>query len=101
MNVSYSPEAIDDLHRLRNFIEAENPYAAQKVAARILKGINQLKTFPLLGTAVSRAPDPESVRDLVIGSYLARYLVREEEIYVLRIWHQKEDRFQENLNGIK
>ena len=93
MNTRYSLEAIEDLRRLREFIEENNPAAAQRAAAAILKGLSQLKSFPLLGTKVSRAPNPESVRDLVIGDYLARYLVHEKEIYVLRIWHQKENRF--------
>jgi len=93
MNTRYSLEAVEDLRRLREFIEENNPAAAQRAAAAILKGLSQLKSFPLLGTKVSRAPNPESVRDLVIGDYLARYLVHEKEIYVLRIWHQKENRF--------
>ncbi len=92
MNVRYSLEAVADLRRLRGFIEEKNPAAAPRAASTILRGINQLKAFPLLGTKVLRAPDPESVRDLVIGNYLARYLVYEKDIYVLRIWHQKENR---------
>ena len=93
MKVRYSPEAVGDLLRLREFIEFKNPRAAQKAATTIMKGVAQLKEFPLLGTKVERSPNPESVRDLVIGNYLARYLVHETEIYVLRIWHHKEDRF--------
>lgn len=93
MNVRYSPEAVGDLRRLREFIETKNPRAARKAAATILQGIAQLKSFPLLGTKVARAPNPEAVRDLVIGNCLARYLVHEQEIYVLRISHHREDRF--------
>lgn len=93
MNVSYSREAVRDLRRLREFIEVKNPGAAQKASFTILKGIAQLRDFPLLGTKVERAPNPEAVRDLVIGNFLARYLAHETEIYVLRIWHQREDRF--------
>jgi len=93
MNVRYSPEAVQDLRRLREFIEVKNPRAAQKAASTILKGIHQLESFPMLGTKVLRAPNPEIVRDLVIGNYLVRYLVHEKEVYVLRIWHQREDRF--------
>lgn len=93
MILRYSLEAVEDLRRLREFIEEKNPAAARSAAATILKGLNQLKSFPLLGTKVSRAPDPGAVRDLVIGDYLARYLVHEKEIYVLRVWHQKENRF--------
>ena len=93
MNVRYSREAVGDLRRLCEFIEVKNPRAAQKAAATILKGIAQLKGFPSLGTKVERAPNPEAVRDLVIGNNLARYVVHETEIYVLRIWHHREDRF--------
>lgn len=93
MNVRYSREAVGDLRRLREFIEVKNPRAVQNAAVTILKGIAQLKQFPLLGTTVERAPHPEAVRDLAIGNYLARYLVHETEIYVLRIWHHREDRF--------
>jgi plasmid stabilization system protein ParE len=93
MNVRYSLEAVEDLRRLREFIEEKNPATAQRAASTILKGINQLKAFPMLGAKVARAPNPESVRDLVIGNYLARYLVHEKEIYVLRIWHQRENCF--------
>lgn len=92
MNIFYSPEAIDDLKRLRQFIGLNNLQAAQRAAESILKGISQLHSFPLLGTEVPLAPDPEMVRDLVIGKYIARYLVGSTEIYVLRIWHHKENR---------
>ena len=93
MNISYSPEAVEDLQRLREFIEVKNPQAARKAATSIINGINQLKSFPLIGTEVALAPDPEAIRDIVIGKYIARYLVFENDIYVLRIWHHKENRF--------
>ncbi|OIO56183.1 MAG: plasmid stabilization protein [Alphaproteobacteria bacterium CG_4_10_14_0_2_um_filter_63_37] len=92
MNILYAPEAIEDLQCLRGFIAPNNPLAAQQAAAAILKGIAQLRTFPLLGAEVRRAPKPEMVRDLVIGRYIARYLVGRNEIHVLRIWHHKESR---------
>ena len=93
MNVRYSREAVHDLRRVREFIEEKNPRAAQKAAAMILTGIARLKEFPLLGTQVDRAPDPQAVRDFVIGNYLVRYLVHEAEIFVLRVWHHREERF--------
>ena len=92
MRISYSPESIEDLWRLREFIEIKNPRAAQKMAASILKGIRQLKLFPYMGVEVPRAPNPEMIRDLIIGNYIVRYLVNSEEVYVLRVWHHKEDR---------
>ncbi len=92
MRISYTLEAIDDLKRLREFIEVENPLAAQRVATSILKGISQLKMFPYLGVEVQQAPNPEMVRDLLIGNYITRYLIRSEKIDILRVWHHKEER---------
>lgn len=92
MKISYSPESVDDLMRLREFIENKNPRAAQKIALFLHKGISQLKTFPYLGVEVELAPDPEVIRDLIIGNYIARYLIHSEQIYILRVWHHKEER---------
>ena len=92
MKISYSPESIRDLMRVREFIEIKNPYAAQKMATSISKGIYQLKTFPFLGMEVELAPEPEKIRDLIIGNYIVRYLIHAEHIYILRVWHHKEER---------
>ncbi len=91
MRITYTLEAIHDLKKLREFIEVKNPSAAQRIATAILKGIDQLKTFPYLGAEVQQAPDPEMVRDLIIGNYIARYLIRSNEINILRVWHHKEE----------
>ena len=92
MKISYSPESIGDLIRVREFIEIKNPYATQKMAAPISKGISQLKKFPYLGVEVELAPKPEMIRDLIIGNYIVRYLIHSEQIYILRVWHHKEER---------
>jgi len=90
MKIDYSPESITDLVRLREFIEKENPPAARRIANLILEGIDKLKVFPKMGLPVQRAPDPEIIRDLYIGQYTIRYLVNDESIYILRLWHAKE-----------
>lgn len=90
MRVSYSPESIDDLIRLRDFIKDKNPVAAQRIANELLDGINKLKLFPKIGLPVFRAADPQSIRDLYIGNYTVRYLIGNNEIYILRLWHGKE-----------
>ncbi len=91
MKVSYSEEAIQDLARLREFIEIKNSSAAQRAAISLKKSISQLKEFPRIGVKVGSAPDPDIIRDLIIGNYLARYLITEKVIYILRIWHHKEN----------
>ena len=92
MKILYTPESIDDLTRLREFIQVKNPEAASRIAKSIIKGISQLKTFPYIGVEVRQSPNPEVIRDLIIGNYVVRYLIKSEEINILRIWHHREDR---------
>jgi plasmid stabilization system protein ParE len=88
----YSPAALADLVRLREFIAAKNPAAAQRISKELLNGIEPLKRFPWLGTEVRQAPDPKIIRDLVVDRYIVRYLVAEKTIFILRVWHHREDR---------
>ena len=90
MMLQYSPESIADLTRLREFIAEKNPIAAQRIAGELLEGIKKLEDFPQIGIPVSRAPDPDKIRDLYIGKYVVRYLVTVDAIYILRLWHTKE-----------
>ena len=91
MNLRFSPEAVEDLIRLRKFIEEKNPTAAQRVANDLLLGLEKLKVFPDIGLKVERAFDPKRIRDLFVGSYTVRYLIGDGEVVVLRIWHGKEN----------
>jgi len=91
MSIQYSQEAIDDFVRLREFIAVKNPYAAKHVAEKLLSGIEKLKVFPEIGLPVQRAPQPEKIRDLFITNYTVRYLIGDDSIFILRVWHDKEN----------
>jgi plasmid stabilization system protein ParE len=95
MNLRFAREAIEDLVRLRKFIEKNNPVAAQRIAKDLLLGMEKLRVFPEIGLKVARAFEPYRIRDLFIGDYTARYLIGDGEIVVLRIWHGKE--IEQNL----
>ena len=90
MKLIYTPESIEDLKRLREFIAIKNPQVASKIGNTLLTSIRKLKDFPRLGVEVNAAPNPEIIRDLVVGNYIARYLVLESAIHILRVWHHKE-----------
>jgi plasmid stabilization system protein ParE len=91
MNVHYSREAMLDLVRLRKFITDHNPIAAKRIASELLTAIEKLKVFPRMGVCVGRSPDPEAVRDLFIDQYTVRYLLTTSDIFILRVWHDKEE----------
>ena len=91
MKVKYSPESIEDLQRVVEFVENKNPYAARRIAIDIQEGVDRLKRFPKIGLPVLKATDSEKIRDLYFGGYTVRYLIAENTIYVLRVWHNKEN----------
>jgi len=72
VKIVYTPEPIEDLVRLRAFIERNNPHAAGKIASSLLEGIRKLKRLPQMGMQVSKAPNPELMRDLILGDYVVR-----------------------------
>ncbi|MBC3767146.1 type II toxin-antitoxin system RelE/ParE family toxin [Neptunicella marina] len=91
MNVKYSPESIGDLQRVVEFLENKNPFAARRIAIDLQEGVQKLKQFSQIGLPVLKASDPERIRDLYVGQYTVRYLITDEIIYILRIWHGKEN----------
>ncbi len=91
MKARYSPESISDLQRVVEFVEVENPFAARRIAVDLQEGIAKLKQFPKIGLSVLKAPEPEQIRDLYVGNYTVRYLILDEAIYILRVWHNKEN----------
>ena len=89
MELQFTHSAQRDLVRLREFIADRNPRAAQEVSQRLVTAIKRLVDQPRMGVPVSGFP---GVRDLVAGDYVVRYLLRDNVIHVLYVWHEKENR---------
>jgi plasmid stabilization system protein ParE len=92
LKLIYSKSAVSDLTRLKEFIFKVDPLAASRLIDLLLKRMELLITFPEIGVPVSKAPKPSSVRDLFVGRYVVRYLISNNLVTILRIWHEKEDR---------
>ena len=92
MILRWTPEAVNDLARLRAFIGDKNPAAAKRAALRILEAAAVLREQPELGRAV----EEEDFRDLVArfggGAYVLRYRVDPDAVVIARVWHSREGR---------
>jgi len=55
-----------------------------------VESIHKLIEAPRIGRPVVDIPG--EVRELVVGKYVVRYEVRKTVLYILRIWHGKENR---------
>ena len=89
MKLIFSKAAVHDLVRLRDFIAQHSPEAAQRVAQRLRGAIQRLVDTPQIGRPVANMLG--EIRELIFGKYVVRYEVRQQYLYILRIWHGKED----------
>ena len=88
MQIRWEEDAINDLINLRDYIQKDNPAAAEKVAQKILSTVDLLLNHPLLG----KAGRIHKTRELVIAGtpYTVVYLAEFEAVTLLRIFHQRQ-----------
>ncbi len=85
--------AVDDLARLREFLQTKKPKAAVNAARRIVEAANLLLEQPYLGHPIEDMPE---FHKLFIpfgkNGYEIKYRLNDEKIIILRVWHAREDR---------
>ena len=86
--VVWSFGSLAGLTAITSLIAADNPRAAQEVAAQIKARTRQLEQFPLSGRHFDRTPHGE-IRELVVLPDRIFYLVREDRqrVSILRTWY--------------
>ena len=88
MNLRFTPQAHADLLELRRYISSElhNETAAQRIARAILSSCSNLRSFPLMGIALSEKINVQTnIRYIVSEKHLIFYTVDEDYISVMRI----------------
>lgn len=89
--VGLTPEALDDLERLADFLRAASPQHARRIMGEVLDGFSVLSTHPRVGR-----PAAHGLRELVLSvgkaGYVALYRFKEasDSVLVLRVRHQRE-----------
>lgn len=89
----WQPSAVNDLARLREFIEPHNPKAAANSARRIIKAANLLLDNPHLGHPIEGMLEFNQIF-IPFGKrgYVLKYRIEGKKIIILRIWHALEDK---------
>ena len=91
MALRWTTSARSDLVRLYEFLEAVNPRAAALAARHIVAGAKRIPARPRLGQRLREFTGRE-VRRLLIGDYEIRYELAGRDVFLLRIFHTREDR---------
>jgi plasmid stabilization system protein ParE len=89
-----SPDAVEDVERLRAFLDQNNPGVARRALAVIWTAIDRLQEFPDIGMRTEDA----DIRQIVVRFGASGYIVRyaavpgDGDILITRIWHGREAR---------
>jgi plasmid stabilization system protein ParE len=91
VRLQWTSRAQDDLSRLYAFLAGSDAKAAAKTLRALVAAPERLLSQPRIGEKL-QGFEPREARRLLIGRYEMRYELRERTIFVLRIWHTREDR---------
>jgi len=91
MKINWSRDAVHDLVRLHDFIALINPLIARRIIFALHQAASQLAASPRKGQRLEDFEDAE-VRRIIVAKYELRYEILDNAIYILRIWHTREDR---------
>lgn len=91
MRLQWSSKALSDLVRLHEFLALVNKPAAARVVKSLTAAAASLATNPRIGERLEEF-EPGEVRRIIIGHYEMRYEIVDSTIFVLRLWHTREQR---------
>lgn len=91
MELKWTSKALSDLVRLYEFLTPVNQQAAAHTVQALTKVSGKLLMNPRLGEQLFEFESRE-VRRIIVNHYEMRYEMQGSTIYILRLWHTREDR---------
>jgi toxin ParE1/3/4 len=85
--ISWSPEAWEDIEEIAAFIHKDSPLYASQVVEKLIDASRRLTQFPLRGRNV---PELRSThRECFVYSYRLIYRVRDQHVLIVAVIHGK------------
>lgn len=91
MLLKWTSRSLSDLARLHAFLAEVNPAAAGRIVRSLTAASSGLLITPRIGERLNEF-NPREVRRIIAGQYEMRYEVQNDALYILRIWHTREQR---------
>lgn len=91
MKVQWTSKASSDLVRLHEHLNPVAPDAAARVVQQLARAPNRLLDHPRIGEKLETF-EPREVRRIIVGNYELRYEIAAGTIFILRLWHCRENR---------
>ncbi len=92
--ILFSPDAVSDVERVREFLHVNNPEAAKRALRRIIAALEMVQEIPEIGRPTEDADIRQIVIRFGVAGYIVRYTILSEsgDVLVLRLWHGREAR---------
>ncbi|WP_024672634.1 type II toxin-antitoxin system RelE/ParE family toxin [Pseudomonas syringae] len=91
MDLKWAGKALSDIARLYDFLAIANQPAAAQTVQRLTAAPEILLSNPRIGERLEEF-EPRDARRLHVGSYEIRYEIVGSTLYLLRLWHTREER---------
>ncbi|OGA06495.1 MAG: plasmid stabilization protein [Betaproteobacteria bacterium RIFCSPHIGHO2_12_FULL_69_13] len=86
LGLGWSPEAVEDVEAIAEYIERDSPWYAKAVASKIVETAESIPEFPELGRIVPEVGNP-SIRERFVYSYRVIYRIEAERILIAAVIH--------------
>jgi len=86
--VVWSPEAVEDLEAIAEYIGRDSEFYARTIVAKALESAKAIREFPNSGRVVPEFGD-ETVREFFVYSYRVIYKTSENRILIVAVIHGK------------
>ena len=91
MDLKWTSKAFSDLARLYEFLAPVSRSAAARAGQALSNAPTVLLANPRIGEQLFQF-QPREVRRILVGEYEVRYEIQDSTIYILRLWHTRENR---------
>ena len=88
--IKWIDSAKNDLREINTYITSQSPKFAKIQIQRIFEQVDKLKQFPFIGLVLPEHND-ENIRYILFGAYRIIYLLIENEVHIIRVWHNARD----------
>ena len=92
--IRWSPEAIEDLESIADYISRDSDYYARSVISKFMDTIRRISEQPFIGRVLPKI-EKEEIRESFVYNYRLIYRIKNNTITVIAIIHGK--RLFENI----
>ena len=84
--IKWTPQSLDDIESIANFIARDSDYYAQMFIIKTFGAVEHLEIFPESGRIVPELNRKE-IREVIFGNYRIIYRIKGDLVEILTVYH--------------